>query len=133
MDLILLISSFGTPLGIICGLIYGILIGKVGIPAFVVSLAGMLIFRGFLMLATQKTGTIIVSSDSFNKIGNQIKALNNSYETASKQLSEGSGNILTRVENLKKLGAKTTKTLKDSKIEFEDFDENRIEVLMLEE
>ncbi|MDX4037547.1 DNA recombination protein RmuC [Aliarcobacter skirrowii] len=72
-------------------------------------------------------------TDSFNKIGNQIKALNNSYETASKQLSEGSGNILTRVENLKKLGAKTTKTLKDSKIEFEDFDENRIEVLMLEE
>lgn len=72
-------------------------------------------------------------TDNFNKIGNQIKALNNSYETASKQLSEGSGNILTRVENLKKLGAKTTKTLKDSKIEFEDFDENRIEVLMLEE
>ncbi|RXJ96552.1 DNA recombination protein RmuC [Arcobacter sp. AHV-9/2010] len=72
-------------------------------------------------------------TDSFNKIGNQIKALNNSYETATKQLSEGSGNILTRVENLKKLGAKTTKTLKDSKIEFEDFDENKIEVLMLEE
>ncbi|MDX4066109.1 DNA recombination protein RmuC [Aliarcobacter skirrowii] len=71
-------------------------------------------------------------TDSFNKIGNQIKALNNSYETASKQLSEGSGNILTRVENLKKLGAKTTKTLKDSKIEFEDFDENRIEVYLLD-
>lgn len=57
-------------MGCIIGLIYGILIGKVGIPAFVVSLAGMLIFRGFLMLATQKTGTIIVASDSFNKIGN---------------------------------------------------------------
>ena len=74
-------------------------------------------------------------SDSFSKIGNQIKALNNSYETASKQLSQGSGNILNRVENLKKLGAKTTKSLKDSKVEFDnsnDFDSSQKEVLILE-
>ncbi len=57
-------------IGIAIGLFYGFLIGKVGIPAFVVSLAGMLVFRGFLMLATQKTGTIIIPNDSFNDIGN---------------------------------------------------------------
>lgn len=57
-------------IGIVIGLCYGFLIGKVGIPAFVVSLAGMLVFRGLLMLATQKTGTIIIPNDSFNDIGN---------------------------------------------------------------
>ncbi|HBD64772.1 MAG TPA: ABC transporter permease [Clostridiales bacterium] len=57
-------------IGIAIGLFYGFLIGKVGIPAFVVSLAGMLVFRGLLMLATQKTGTIIIPNDSFNDIGN---------------------------------------------------------------
>jgi putative multiple sugar transport system permease protein len=57
-------------MGIAIGLFYGFLIGKVGIPAFVVSLAGMLVFRGLLMLATQKTGTIIVPNNSFNAIGN---------------------------------------------------------------
>lgn len=57
-------------MGVVIGLFYGFLIGKVGIPAFVVSLAGMLVFRGLLMLATQKTGTIIIPNDSFNDIGN---------------------------------------------------------------
>ncbi len=34
------------------------------------TLAGMLIFRGGLLVATQKTGTIIISNDTFNEIGN---------------------------------------------------------------
>jgi len=72
-------------------------------------------------------------AENFGKIGNQIKTLSNSYEIASKQLSEGTGNILSRTENLKKLGAKTTKTLKNSKVEFDDFNENEAEILILEE
>ena len=74
---------------------------------------------------------ILGFSDNFYKIKNQLLTLSNTYETASKQLSEGNGNILNRVENLKKLGAKTTKTLKDSKIEFEDFDDVEAEVYLL--
>lgn len=57
-------------IGILIGLFYGFLIARVGIPAFVVSLAGMLVFRGALMLATQKTGTIIIPNKFFNDIGN---------------------------------------------------------------
>ncbi len=57
-------------IGVLIGLFYGFLVGKVGMPAFVVSLAGMLVFRGALMLATQKTGTIIIPNASFNAIGN---------------------------------------------------------------
>jgi DNA recombination protein RmuC len=70
-------------------------------------------------------------SDSFRKIGNQIQTLQNSFEIANTQLAKGSGNVLKRVENLKKLGAKTTKSLKDSKVDYEDFDEENIEVKML--
>lgn len=71
-------------------------------------------------------------TDNFYKIGNQIKTLNTTYETSQKQLADGSGNILARVENLKKLGARTSKRLKDSKIEFSDFDEN-FEISIIED
>ncbi len=76
---------------------------------------------------------VVGYADSFNKVGIHIKTLAGSYEVAHKQLSEGSGNILGRVENLKKLGAKATKTLKDSKIEFQDFDDESVEVLVMED
>lgn len=56
--------------GIIVGLFNGVLIAKIGIPSFVATLAGMLIFRGALLQVTEKTGTIIVNDDQFNAIGN---------------------------------------------------------------
>ncbi|RKL65415.1 ABC transporter permease [Salipaludibacillus neizhouensis] len=57
-------------LGIIAGLATGFLVAKVGIPAFVATLAGWLIYRGALLLVTERTGTIIVQDDKFNAIGN---------------------------------------------------------------
>ena len=60
-------------------------------------------------------------AESFKKVGMQLQTLNGSYESAQKQLTEGTGNLLGRVENLKKLGAKATKNLKDAKLEYQDF------------
>lgn len=57
-------------LGILIGLVYGLLIAKIGVPSFVVTLAGMLIFRGALLQVTEKTGTIIIKDEQFNAIGN---------------------------------------------------------------
>ncbi|WP_186668461.1 sugar ABC transporter permease [Sporosarcina sp. BP05] len=57
-------------LGAIIGLFNGILVAKIGIPSFVATLAGMLIFRGALLQVTEKTGTIIVRDEQFNAIGN---------------------------------------------------------------
>lgn len=56
--------------GLLIGLIYGFLVAKVGVPAFVTTLAGMLIFRGLLLQVTEGTGTIIVPNEAFNAIGN---------------------------------------------------------------
>ncbi|MFJ7827811.1 sugar ABC transporter permease [Psychrobacillus sp. NPDC096623] len=56
--------------GALIGLVNGLLIAKIGIPAFVATLAGMLIFRGALLQVTEKTGTIIIKDDQFNAIGN---------------------------------------------------------------
>lgn len=56
--------------GIIIGLINGFLIAKIGIPAFVATLAAMLVFRGALLNVTESTGTIIVNDDLFNALGN---------------------------------------------------------------
>jgi putative multiple sugar transport system permease protein len=57
-------------LGLCIGMFEGFLVAGVGVPSFVVSLAGMLAFRGMLMLVTQGTGTIIVPDDAYNAIGN---------------------------------------------------------------
>jgi len=57
-------------LGTVFGLINGFWVAKVGLPSFVATLAGMLIFRGALLVFTQSTGTIIISNEAFNNIGN---------------------------------------------------------------
>jgi len=56
-------------MGILIGLFNGFLVAELKIPAFVVSLAGMLIFRGALLQVTARTGTIIVPNKFFNSIG----------------------------------------------------------------
>ncbi|MGP1458301.1 MAG: sugar ABC transporter permease [Treponema sp.] len=56
--------------GLLIGLYQGILVSKFMVPAFVVTLAGMFIFRGALLRVTQGTGTIIVENNVFNALGN---------------------------------------------------------------
>jgi DNA recombination protein RmuC len=45
------------------------------------------------------------------KVGKSISAAQSNYSDAMNKLQNGSGNLVSRVENLKKLGAKTTKEL----------------------
>lgn len=56
--------------GIFAGLLTAFLVAKLGIPSFVASLAGWLIYRGALLLVTVRTGTIVIPNDAFNAIGN---------------------------------------------------------------
>jgi len=53
-------------------------------------------------------------TDELIKVGKQIGTVQNSYESAMKKLT-GKGNLIRRVEKLKKLGAKASKTI-DSKL-----------------
>ncbi len=57
-------------LGVIAGLIIAFLVAQLGIPSFVASLAGWLIYRGAILVVTEATGTIIISDKAFNAIGN---------------------------------------------------------------
>lgn len=57
-------------LGILAGFLTAFLVAQLGIPSFVASLAGWLIYRGALLLVTLRTGTIIIPNDTFNAIGN---------------------------------------------------------------
>lgn len=61
---------FAMALGLLAGLFTGFLVAKLGIPAFVASLAGWMIYRGLLLMVTMKTGTIIIPDHFFNAIGN---------------------------------------------------------------
>ncbi|HEY4693062.1 MAG TPA: hypothetical protein VIH16_06460 [Bellilinea sp.] len=56
--------------GIIAGIITGLPVAYLGVPSFVASLAGWLIYRGAILLVTMGTGTIIISDKAFNAIGN---------------------------------------------------------------
>lgn len=70
MDLpVFLVIPIILVLGILIGLFNGLLVSRLQLPAFVVSLAGMLIFRGALLQVTAKTGTIIIPNKAFNNIG----------------------------------------------------------------
>lgn len=76
----ILLTKYGLPvyivipiilaLGVVAGLITGVLVGRLGIPAFVATLAGWLIYRGAILKVTENSGTIIVQDDTFNAIGN---------------------------------------------------------------
>ena len=50
-------------------------------------------------------------TDDLIKVGSNLKTTQSNYEEAMKKLSEGKGNLVNRAENLKKLGAKSTKNL----------------------
>jgi putative multiple sugar transport system permease protein len=56
--------------GIIAGIITGLPVAYLGVPSFVASLAGWLIYRGAILLVTMGTGTIIINDKAFNAIGN---------------------------------------------------------------
>lgn len=57
-------------LGLVIGFYQGSLVTRLGVPAFVTTLAGMFIFRGLLNMTLQKTGTIIIPSTTFNAFSN---------------------------------------------------------------
>ena len=57
-------------IGLLIGLYQGLLVTKVGVPAFVTTLAGMFMFRGLLNLSLQETGTIIIPNKGFNALSN---------------------------------------------------------------
>lgn len=49
--------------------------------------------------------------EDFLKVGSSMNLAQQSYQEAMKKLSSGSGNLVKRVEDIKKLGAKATKSL----------------------
>lgn len=57
-------------LGVFAGLLTAFLVAQMKIPSFVATLAGWLIYRGAILVVTESTGTIIISNDPFNAIGN---------------------------------------------------------------
>jgi putative multiple sugar transport system permease protein len=57
-------------LGVLAGMFTATPVAKLGVPAFVSTMAAGLIFRGALLLVTMGTGTIVIKDPVFNAIGN---------------------------------------------------------------
>jgi len=76
----IMLQSWGFPiylviplvlgLGIVAGMITAYPIAVLGIPSFVASLAGWLIYRGLIGVVTSGSGTIIIADKFYNAIGN---------------------------------------------------------------
>ncbi|WP_347332848.1 DNA recombination protein RmuC [Marinimicrobium locisalis] len=58
--------------------------------------------------------------DALDTVGNHIDKTREAYETARKRLATGNGNLLRRVDNIRKLGAKTKKAIGRDKLEEAD-------------
>jgi DNA recombination protein RmuC len=58
----------------------------------------------------------VMLEQEFGNVGEQIEKAMRSHEAASKRISSGRGNLLGRVENLRKLGANTKKQLSSEKL-----------------
>lgn len=58
--------------------------------------------------------------DSLDTVGSHIDKTREAYETARRRLATGNGNLLRRVDNIRKLGAKTKKTIGRDKLEDAD-------------
>ena len=67
---VFVVIPFVMLLGVLAGCITAFPVAQLGIPSFVASLAGWLIYRGAILLVTLKTGTIIIPDEAFNAIGN---------------------------------------------------------------
>lgn len=75
----ILLAQYGVPglaiipialvVGLLAGLVTGFLVAKVRIPAFVASLAGMFIYRGFMFQTLSKTGTVGLKDPIIKAIG----------------------------------------------------------------
>ncbi|NVK66714.1 MAG: DNA recombination protein RmuC [Flavobacteriales bacterium] len=56
-------------------------------------------------------------SEDLIKFGNQLRTATGTYESAMKKLSEGTGNLIRRTENLKKLGVNPSKSINSQLID----------------
>ena len=59
------------------------------------------------------------------ELGKRMNSMQNSYENAMKKLYTGRGNLISSVENIKKLGAKTSKSLPQSILDRANNDEEK--------
>ena len=50
---------------------------------------------------------------AFNEVGERLRMASDSFETAKRRLSEGPGNVIKRLDDIKKMGAKVSKNLPD--------------------
>ena len=57
-------------MGALIGLYQGTVVTKIGVPAFVTTLAGQFIFRGLLLRTTAATGTIVIQNKGYNALSN---------------------------------------------------------------
>jgi D-xylose transport system permease protein len=63
-----IIAALGT--GAVIGLIQGFFVAKIGVPSFVVTLAGLLGWNGVVLLIVGSSGTIIVQNGFINGLAN---------------------------------------------------------------
>lgn len=65
-----LVILLSLVMGVAAGAVTALLVAWVGIPAFVATLGGWLVYRGLLSLTLAGPGTVIIADETFNALGN---------------------------------------------------------------
>lgn len=65
----LLVIPIVLAVGSLAGLLTGVLVARVGIPAFVASLGGMFVYKGFMFQTLSSTGTLGINDPIIRAIG----------------------------------------------------------------
>ncbi len=68
---IYIVIPIALVIGTLAGCLIAFLVANLGIPAFVATLGGWLVYRGLLLLVLAGTGTIIIADKVFIAIGNE--------------------------------------------------------------
>jgi putative multiple sugar transport system permease protein len=69
---IFIVIPMALVIGTLAGCLIAFLVANLGIPAFVATLGGWLVYRGLLLLVLAGTGTIIIEDRTFSAIGNDF-------------------------------------------------------------
>lgn len=78
--------------------------------------------KAILDTAADMCDKMITVVDSFRTLGNQLDTTTRTYERAMGQLSEGRGNLSSKLESLKQLGVVSTKQSKVKRLKKSDID-----------
>ena len=97
--------------GVVIGTLHGLIITKVGVPSFVVTLAGLLAWNGVVLLLIGSKGTVILQNDTVIGLANDFLAPGVAWALVAVCVALYAAVQLVRLQSRRKAGLETDPTV----------------------